>query len=64
MYVASYPILVNFMYLKSLSWGTLSNAFEKSRIAMSSCFPLSNDCSIACIVIASWVSQEYPDLKP
>jgi hypothetical protein len=28
-------------------WGTVSNALEKSRMAISNCFFLSNDCSIS-----------------
>ena len=43
---------------RSLSWGTVSKAFEKSRIPMSTCFPLSNDCSMSCMVTTSCVSQE------
>ena len=44
--------------------GTVSNALEKSRMVISNCFFLSNDCSISCIVTANWVSHEEPDLKP
>ena len=35
---------------RSLSWDTVSKALEKSRIRMSTCFPLSNDCSMSCMV--------------
>ena len=42
-----------------LSWGTVSKALEKSRIPMSTCFPLSNNCSISCMVTTTGcVSQE------
>jgi hypothetical protein len=33
---------------RSLLWGTVSKALEKSRIPMSTCFPWSNDCSMSC----------------
>jgi hypothetical protein len=49
---------------RSLSCGTVSNALEKSRMAMSTCCPLSCSCKKSLIVVISWVSQEYPDLKP
>ena len=49
---------------RSLSCGTVSNALEKSRMAMSTCCPLSCSCRKSLIVLISWVSQEYPDLKP
>jgi hypothetical protein len=35
-----------------------ATAFEKSRMAISSCFFLSSDCSISCIVTVSWISHE------
>ena len=44
--------------------GTVSNVLEKSRMAMSTCCPLSCSCRKSLIVVISWVSQEYPDLKP
>ena len=46
------------------SWGTVSNAFEKSNIAKSICLPESKDVSRSCTVVMSWVSVEYPALKP
>jgi hypothetical protein len=42
----------------------VSNALEKSKMAMSTCCPLSCSCRKSLIVVISWVSQEYPDLKP
>ena len=33
-------------------------------MAMSTCCPLSCSCRKSLIVVISWVSQEYPDLKP
>jgi hypothetical protein len=49
---------------RSLSCGTVSNALEKSSMAMSTWCPLSCSCRKSLIVVISWVSQEYPDLKP
>jgi hypothetical protein len=46
------------------SCGTVSNALEKSKMAMSTCCHLSCSCRKSLIVVISWVSQEYPDLKP
>jgi hypothetical protein len=48
---------------RNLSCGTVSNALEKSRMAMSTC-PLSCSCRKSLIVVISWVSQEYPVLNP
>jgi hypothetical protein len=68
---SSYSVLIYFMEesvmgdcvedfreWRSLSWGTVSKALDKSRIPMSICFPLSNDCSMSCMVTTSCVSQE------
>jgi hypothetical protein len=48
---------------RSLSCGTVSNALEKSKMAMSTCCPLSCSCRKSLIVVISWVSQEYPNQK-
>ena len=37
----------------------MSNAFEKSSTARSTCFPTSNEERILCVVVGSWVSHEY-----
>jgi hypothetical protein len=46
------------------SWLTNFLALEKSKMAMSTCCHLSCSCRKSLIVVISWVSQEYPDLKP
>jgi hypothetical protein len=48
----------------NLLWGTVSNAFEKSRIATSVWSPASYDFMKSCSVTNSCVSHEYPDLNP
>jgi len=47
---SSYSVLIYFV--------GQSKALEKSWIPMSTCFPLSNDCSMSCMVTTSCVSQE------
>ena len=44
--------------------GTVSNAFEKSRIRVSVCLPLSSDFAISSMVLINWVSHDLPFLKP
>ena len=48
----------------NLSCGTVSNAFEKTRIATSTWIFLSNDLKRSCSVTNSCVSVKYPDLNP
>ena len=50
--------------LSNLLCGTVSKAFEKSRIATSVCMAASCDFRKSCNRTNSWVSQEWPDLNP
>jgi hypothetical protein len=47
-----------------LWWGTVSNALLKSKITRSTCFFISNDFMMSCMVIMSWRSQECPLRNP